>query len=102
MWYTLLSEEGIVGIIYNYAIFLALGLALSKTAFKDKKYAVLVISLLFYLLFNHTVGSVFVVLPGKSITINCIAPVILMCLYFYSKSQKTSLEFYKKNYKEHV
>lgn len=91
MWYTLLAEEGIVGAVYHYWIFIVLGLVLLKTVVREKKYAVFFISLLFYLLFNHTVGSVFVILPGKSITINCIAPILLTCLYFYSKSSESEV-----------
>ena len=95
MWYTLLAEEGIVGAVYHYWIFIVLGLVLLKTAVREKKHAVFLISLLFYLLFNHTVGSVFVILPGKSITINCIAPILLICLYFYSKSRESEIEIHE-------
>jgi len=84
LWFTLLAEQGIIGVVYYYGIFLALLLFLAKSTLKDsRKNVLLLISFLFYLLFNHTVGSVFVILPGNSITINCIAPVILLCLYFY-------------------
>lgn len=86
LFYTLLAETGISGALYMYAILAALGISLWKIIETDKKRVVLLISFIFYLIFNHTVGSVFVIIPGKSITINCIAPVLLIGLYFYAKS----------------
>ena len=102
LWYTLLAEEGIAGAVYQYWIFIVLGLVLLKTAVREKKYAVFLISLLFYLLFNHTVGSVFVILPGKSITINCIAPILLICLYFYSKSRESKVGIHENLIQSHA
>ena len=84
MWYTLLAEEGIIGTTYIYGVFSALIIFILKT--QNDRF-VLPISLLFYLIFNHTVGSTFVILPAKSITINCIAPIILLCFYFHTKSR---------------
>ena len=84
-------------------IFIALGIFLVKLTLKtEKKYAVLLVSLLFYLLFNHTVGSVFVILPGKSITVNCIAPIIIMCLYFYAKSIDDVTSVSEIGYNQHL
>jgi len=86
LFYTLLAETGISGALYMYAILAALGISLWKIIETDKRRVVLLISFIFYLIFNHTVGSVFVLIPGKSITINCIAPVLLIGMYFYAKS----------------
>ena len=87
LFYTLLAEEGLSGTFYFYLIFLTLIISLISDMSKAHfKYTVLPISLLFYLAFNHTVGSVFVIIPAKSISVNCIAPILLMCLYFYNKS----------------
>lgn len=93
MWYTLLVEEGIIGTAYFYGVFSALIIFLSKT--QNSRF-ILLVSLFFYLIFNHTVGSVFVILPAKSITINCIAPVILLCFYFHTKSRKENLSYHEK------
>jgi len=91
LFYTLLAEEGLSGTFYFYLIFLTLIISLISDMSKANfKYTVLPISLLFYLAFNHTVGSVFVIIPGKSISVNCIAPILLMCLYFYNKSVEYS------------
>ncbi|NIJ55338.1 O-antigen ligase family protein [Dyadobacter arcticus] len=87
IFFTLLAEQGIIGIVYMYSIFLSLGFSLIKISCINVKYALLPISLTFYLLFNHTVGTVFVIIPGKSVTINCIAPMLLLCHYFYAKSK---------------
>ncbi|MEO6285552.1 MAG: O-antigen polymerase [Dyadobacter sp.] len=84
--YTLLAEQGVIGVLYMYLLFGSLGMSMFSVFARGRKYLILPVSFAFYLLFNHTVGSVFVIIPGKSVTINCIAPVLLLCLYFYVKS----------------
>lgn len=86
LFYTLLAEQGIFGAVYMYALLVTLGIALWKSIETNKKRILLFVAFIFYLIFNHTVGSVFVIIPGKSITVNCIAPVLLTCMYFYAKS----------------
>ncbi|GGC13138.1 O-antigen ligase family protein [Dyadobacter sediminis] len=86
LFYTLLAEQGISGAVYMYAVLAALGISLWKSIETDRNGIVVFIAFIFYLIFNHTVGSVFVIIPGKSITVNCIAPVLLICMYFYAKS----------------
>jgi O-antigen ligase len=81
MYYTLLAEVGALGSIYFYALFLLLWWHL----FRNK---IMLIALLFFLLFNHTVGMVFIIIPAKSISINCFAPMLLLCMYFYRNAQK--------------
>ncbi|WP_031528193.1 O-antigen ligase family protein [Dyadobacter crusticola] len=88
LWYTLLAENGLAGTILMYSVFVQCGYVLFKAAAEGRMYQVLPLALLVYLIFNHTVGSVFVIIPAKSVTINCIAPVLLLCLYFYSKSMR--------------
>jgi O-antigen ligase len=90
LFFTLLAEQGSIGTLAMYGMYFYFIIILSKTVATDRKYALLLTSLIFYLLFNHSVGSVFVILPAKSVTINCIAPVLLMCLYFYANSILTS------------
>lgn len=103
MWFTLLAEQGLTGAIYVYGIFITLSVFLAKLTLKtETKYSVLLVSLLFYLLFNHTVGSVFVILPGKSITVNCIAPILIMCLYFYAKSIDNVTSFNETGYNQRL
>lgn len=86
LFYTLLAENGLIGLFYTYGLLFTLLIVLLSVLNLDKKYGLLSVSLLFYLAFNHTVGSVFVILPAKSVTINCLAPILLMCLYFYAQS----------------
>ncbi len=86
LFFTLLAEQGLAGIIYIYGILTLLGSTLLNTAKKDRKYILLPLSFTFYIIFNHTVGSVFVIIPAKSITINCIAPILLICLHFYGRA----------------
>jgi O-antigen ligase len=86
LFYTLLAEQGVIGVLYMYFLFTFLGISMFSVTARSRKYQLLPLSFAFYLLFNHTVGSVFVIIPGKSVTINCIAPVLLLCLYFYIKS----------------
>jgi O-antigen ligase len=87
LYYTLLAEEGLLGAIYFYGLFFFLAKCLLSLSIKlGAAYWSMPIALLFYLVFNHTVGSVFVIIPGKSISVNCVAPVLLMCLYFYHRS----------------
>ncbi|MCF2490268.1 O-antigen ligase [Dyadobacter sp. CY347] len=86
LFYTLLAENGLLGLIYFYGLFLGLCLQLLSVCKKNMPFALLLVSFIFYLAFNHTVGSVFVILPAKSVTINCLAPILLMCLYFYSRN----------------
>jgi O-antigen ligase len=93
IWYTLLAEEGIVGITYFYLLFFLLASLLVKNAMQATGISsLLAMSFLTYLVFNHTVGSVFVIIPGKSISVNCMAPVLLLCLYFYVQSAHESLK----------
>ena len=84
LFYTLLAEQGLVGVLATYGVYLYFILLLFQYTLIDRKYALLLISLSFYLLFNHSVGSVFVILPAKSVTINFIAPMLLLCIYFYA------------------
>ncbi len=87
LFYTLLAEQGMIGAIYFYSIFAYLMIYLfSVDRHETGRNVLMPISFLFYFLFNHTVGSVFVILPAKSISINCIAPVLLMCMYFYKRN----------------
>lgn len=89
LFFTLLAEQGLVGVLATYGVYLYFILFLSKRIAIDRKYALLLTGLMFYLLFNHSVGSVFVILPAKSVTINFIAPMLLLSLYFYAKSVQT-------------
>lgn len=86
MFFTLLAEQGLIGMLYLYALFLGLGYRLSKTIVSGRHYRLLPTALGGYLLFVHSVGSVWVIIPTKSLTINCIAPLLLICMYYYSKS----------------
>ena len=84
--FTLLAENGLIGLACMYGLLCSLLVLLLSVSRNNQKHALLPVSLIFYLAFNHTVGSVFVILPAKSVTINCFAPILLMCLYFYAKS----------------
>lgn len=86
MFFTTLAEQGLIGIVYLYALFIGLGYSLSKTAALGRHYLLLSAALCAYLVFVHSVGSVWVIIPAKSLTINCIAPLLLICMYYYSKS----------------
>ena len=86
LFYTLLAEQGLIGLICIYGMYFSLIATLFQVVTLNLDYAVLLIGLLFYLIFNHTVGSVFVILPAKSVTVTCIAPMLLLCLYFYGKN----------------
>ncbi|WP_291200454.1 O-antigen ligase [Dyadobacter sp.] len=85
MFFTILAEQGLVGILYLYGLFAALGCQLLKATAPRRSYRILPITLGCYLLFVHSVGYVFVIIPARSLTINCIAPVLLICIYYYSK-----------------
>jgi hypothetical protein len=85
LYYTLLAEQGAFGALYFYGLMLILLVKLAGSH-KTLPHLLVPASLVFYLIFNHTVGSVFVILPAKSISINCIAPVLLICLYFYQST----------------
>ncbi|KAA0990026.1 O-antigen ligase family protein [Dyadobacter aurulentus] len=85
LWYTLLTENGLLGAILVYLLLFKCGWTTWKAQVCGKKYGVLYAAVLVYLIFNHTVGSVFIIIPSKSVTINCIAPILLMCQYFYAK-----------------
>lgn len=85
MFFTLLAEQGLVGTVYNYSILAGLGNSLLRLTMLDKKHSLLLLALIAYLVFVHSVGSVFVIIPAKSITINCIAPILLMSIHFYGK-----------------
>jgi O-antigen ligase len=85
LFYTLLAEQGFLGMFYLYACFWSLGVSIfraARNAFPE--YLLLLLAFAFYLVFNHSVGSVFVIIPAKSISVNCIAPVLLLCLYHYA------------------
>lgn len=86
MFYTTLAEQGLVGMLYLYGLFTAFTCYLIKTVFGDRYYRLLPAALVAYLLFVHSVGSVFIIIPAKSLTINCIAPILLSCIYYYSKN----------------
>lgn len=86
MFFTVLAEQGLVGMLYQYGLFTALWLCLFKMTALSSQYRLLSLSLGAYLLFVHSVGSVFIIIPAKSLTINCIAPVLLIGMYCYSKS----------------
>ncbi|WP_426292200.1 O-antigen ligase family protein [Dyadobacter endophyticus] len=86
MFFTILAEQGLVGMLYLYALFMGLGYCLLKTKVSGRQYRLLPTALCAYLLFVHSVGSVWVIIPAKSLTINCIAPLLLLCMYYYSKS----------------
>ncbi|MCE7041964.1 O-antigen ligase [Dyadobacter sp. CY312] len=89
LWYTLLAEQGIIGTIFMYSLLAAMLFQLYRFAStKERIYSTLLIAFICFFLFNHTVGSTFVILPGKSITVNCIAPLLLMCMHFYAKSTR--------------
>lgn len=86
MFFTILAEQGLIGILYLYGLFVALGYHLFKTMASGHSHRILPLALAAYLIFVHSVGYVFVIIPAKSLTINCIAPVLLVCIYYYSKS----------------
>ncbi|CAG5073239.1 hypothetical protein DYBT9623_04739 [Dyadobacter sp. CECT 9623] len=87
LWYTLLAENGLLGVILMYLLLLKCFCTVWTVNAGGRNYMVMPLSILFYLLFNHTVGSVFVIIPSKSVTVNCIAPILLICQYFYAKRQ---------------
>jgi len=86
MFFTILAEQGLVGMLCYYGLFAGLGWHLFRTTRREGQNRLLLAALAAYLLFVHSVGSVFVIIPAKSLTINCIAPIILICIYYYSKS----------------
>lgn len=86
MFFTILAEQGLIGILYLYGLFAALGCSLFNTAASGRSQRILPMALGVYLLFVHSVGYVFVIIPAKSLTINCIAPILLICIYYYSKT----------------
>jgi O-antigen ligase len=81
LWYTLLAEQGMAGAILHYSLLVALLLRLTQNTPSN---STLLLSVLFFLIFNHSVGSTFIILTGKSISINCIGPMLLIVTYFYS------------------
>jgi hypothetical protein len=92
MWYTLLAENGLLGAVLMYSMLGKCGFLLFKTRHFGWQFLVLPFAFVVYLIFNHTVGSVFVIIPAKSVTINCIAPILLLCLYFYAENLNCSNE----------
>nr|WP_295926186.1 O-antigen ligase family protein [uncultured Dyadobacter sp.] len=86
MFFTLLAEQGLVGAIYVYSVLTGLGYNLFQLVVTDKKLSLLLLALIAYLVFVHSVGSVFVIIPARSVTINCIAPILLLSLHFYGKN----------------
>ena len=91
MFFTILAEQGLIGMLYQYGLFLGLGYCLYKTAAFGRHYLPLSGAFGAYLLFVHSVGSVWVVIPAKSLTINCIAPILLICMYYYAKNIRTPI-----------
>ncbi|TDE11600.1 O-antigen ligase family protein [Dyadobacter psychrotolerans] len=92
LWFTILAEQGIVGVLLLYGLLLNQFFLLGDLAIRtERKFSVLLRGLILFFLFNHTVGSTFVILPGKSITVNCIAPILLICLYFYGVSLRNEI-----------
>jgi O-antigen ligase len=87
LWFTLLAEQGMMGVTLIYSLLCGLLFTLIRNRHATRNTNFL-LSLIFFLIFNHTVGSTFVILTGKSISINCIAPMLLLVIYFHSKSQK--------------
>jgi O-antigen ligase len=86
LWYTLLSEQGIIGTVFIYSLLLKLLHSLiTLTLTRNRMYSVHMIAFVCFLIFNHTVGSTLIILPAKSITVNCIAPLLLISMYFYSR-----------------
>lgn len=86
MFFTVLAEQGLIGMLYLYGLVAALWHCLFKMTAPGSQLRLLPLSLGAYLLFMHSVGSVFIIIPAKSLTINCIAPVLLICMYCYSKN----------------
>lgn len=86
LFFTILAEQGILGLTYMYALFLGMGYYLLKSVRSGGKNRLLPLAFSAYLLFVHSVGSVFVIIPSKSLTINCIAPILLMCLYYHAQN----------------
>lgn len=86
LFYTLLAEQGLVGTAYLYALLAVLGFVVGSAARRNPRFWLLPAAWAAYLLFVHSVGSVFVIIPSESLTINCIAPILLICLYFYAKA----------------
>lgn len=91
MFFTVLAEQGLVGMCYQYGLFAALWYCLFQKTSQGGRYRLLPLALGAYLVFVHSVGSVFVIIPAKSLTINCIAPVLLLCIYYYSESIGTQV-----------
>lgn len=86
MYFTLLAEQGVAGSLYMYFLFLVLGYYLLTSSALRNINQTLPIGLMAYLVFVHSVGSVFVIIPAKSLTVNCIAPILLICLYHYCRN----------------
>ncbi|QRR03239.1 O-antigen ligase family protein [Dyadobacter sandarakinus] len=93
LFYTLLAEEGILGTAYFYFLLYIVAQELGSKILYNTACQLLFASFIFYLIFNHTVGSVFVILPRKSLTINCIAPILILGQYFYAQDLRTSARF---------
>ncbi len=83
LFFTLLAETGLTGTLYVYGLLSVLMVRLFRTS-----PGLLLWGFSFYLIFNHTVGSVWVVISGKAMTVNCIAPVLLLGMYFYAGSRE--------------
>lgn len=95
LYYTLLAEQGMAGALYYYLVFVYILFNLNLSHGSQNR--LMLLAFVFYIIFNHTVGSVFVIIPAKSISVNCIAPVLLICVYFYcqhkpSKNQEPVIE----------
>jgi O-antigen ligase len=81
MYFTILAEQGMLGIVFMYGLILIL----AKYTLTGASLTIL-LALTAYLVFVHSVGYVFVIIPSKSLTINCIAPILLICIYHYACS----------------
>lgn len=86
MYFTLLAEQGLAGTLYMYYLFLLLGYYTFALGALGNVNWTLSTALIAYLLFVHSVGHVFVIIPSKSLTINCIAPILLICIYHYARN----------------
>lgn len=91
--YTLLAEQGLFGVIGWYYLFFYL----VKSLWQSNISYIFATAAVFFLIFNHTVGSTFFIIPQKSISINCLGPILMMSSLFYSMSiGPSSVDFFEK------
>lgn len=92
--FTILCEQGIMGALLLYTLLFTI-LKTQISNHKGLSSLIFPLSFVAYLVFSHTVGSVFVILTSKSISVNYIAPMLLLCQYFRadheSKTQRIDL-----------